>query len=187
MKVSKIAKLPTIFGGFNIQAFQSVDGKDHVAIFTDDITSKTPLVRLHSECLTGDALGSMRCDCREQLALALTQISEYKCGMLLYLRQEGRGIGLFNKINAYNLQDGGLDTYAANHQLGFGSDERDFGIAKDILNHYNIKSLKLLTNNPKKLNFLSDIAVVERVELITNSNIHNENYIAAKKAAGHLF
>lgn len=187
MKISKVAKLPTLFGSFNIQAFQSSDGKDHVAVFTDDLTSKTPLVRLHSECLTGDVLGSMRCDCREQLALALTQISEYGCGMLLYLRQEGRGIGLFNKINAYNLQDGGVDTYTANHQLGFESDERDFTIAHKMLEHYNIKELKLLSNNPKKINFLSGFRILERMPIITTVNKHNENYIAAKKAAGHLF
>jgi GTP cyclohydrolase II len=176
-----------VFGGFNIQAFQFEDGKDHVAVFTDDFASKIPLIRLHSECLTGDALGSMRCDCRDQLALALTQISEYGSGMLLYLRQEGRGIGLFNKINAYNLQDSGLDTYAANHQLGFGSDERDFSIAQDILNYYNIKEAKLLTNNPKKISFLSNLIVTERVPLVVKISEHNKDYIAAKKAAGHLF
>ena len=187
MKVSQTAKLPTIFGGFYVQAFQFDDGKDHIAVFTEDLSSKTPLVRLHSECLTGDALGSMRCDCREQLALALTQISEYGCGILLYLRQEGRGIGLFNKINAYYLQDGGLDTYAANHQLGFDSDERDFGVAEQILGYYNIKEIKLLTNNPKKLNHLAGINVIERAPLIINAGEHNKEYLAAKKAAGHLF
>jgi GTP cyclohydrolase II len=154
---------------------------------TPSLQCDTPVVRVHSECLTGDALGSLRCDCRYQLNTSLERIHRDGCGMVIYLRQEGRGIGLFNKVNAYKLQDDGLDTYAANHQLGFGSDERNFEIVEKILTYYGIKQIKLLTNNPKKLESIKSVEIVERIPIVIEKNEHNTKYIEAKKAFGHLF
>ncbi len=141
-------------------------------------------VRIHSECLTGDALGSLKCDCGAQLAAALQFIAEHG-GLVLYLRQEGRGIGLFNKINAYALQDGGLDTIAANHALGFGADERDYAVAAAILAHFGVGAINLLTNNPQKLTALPN--VVARTPLKVGENRFNEGYLRVKKEQmGHL-
>lgn len=184
--ISNTAKLPSRFGDFCIQAFRQ-DDKEHLVIMTPNINCNTPIVRVHSECLTGDALGSLRCDCRDQLEMALKTIQGHGCGMIIYLRQEGRGIGLLNKVNAYNLQDSGLDTYQANHQLGFGSDERCFDIVEQILSHYNIKKIRLLTNNPKKLDSIKNIEIIERIPIIADRGEHNSKYIDAKKAHGHLF
>jgi len=147
LKISQIATLPTKYGEFKIQSFKEKE-KEHLVIFTDNLP-EIPLVRIHSECLTGDALGSLKCDCGEQLEYAMKEINKHG-GMIIYLRQEGRGIGLFNKVNAYALQDKGFDTVEANHQLGFEADLRDFSIVEEILKHFNIKKIKLLTNNPKK-------------------------------------
>ena len=146
--ISQIAQLPTRFGTFKIKAFKEGE-KEHLAIYKEPIESGL-LVRIHSECLTGDALGSLKCDCGEQLAYALEEI-EKNGGMVIYLRQEGRNIGLLNKVNAYALQDKGYDTIEANHQLGFEADERSYEIVEFILNHFEIKTIQLLTNNPKKL------------------------------------
>ena len=178
MKISDIATLPTKYGIFKIQSFKEGD-KEHLAIFTENLP-KTPYIRIHSECLTGDALGSLKCDCGEQLEFALKTINE-KGGIVLYLRQEGRGIGLFNKVNAYALQDRGLDTVEANHQLGFEADMRDFSIVEKILKHFGIKKIKLLTNNPKKEFAFKEIEVIERIPVKIKPNPYNEFYLKTKK------
>jgi len=182
--ISKIATLPTKYGTFKIQAFKEEE-KEHLALFTDDL-SDTPIVRVHSECLTGDALGSIKCDCGEQLHFALKLIAS-EGGMLIYHRQEGRNIGLLNKVNAYALQDQGYNTVEANHQLGFSADERTYEIVEFILNHYGIKKLKLLTNNPKKIESLVGIEIVERLPIQIKANPYNEAYLKTKKEElGHL-
>ena len=184
MEISNIANLPTKYGHFKIQSFKENE-KEHLAIFTENLP-EIPIVRIHSECLTGDALGSLKCDCGEQLQYALKLINE-KGGILIYLRQEGRGIGLFNKINAYALQDKGFDTVEANHQLGFEADMRDFSIVEKILQHFNVKKIKLLTNNPKKIFSLKNIEVIERIPIKIQTNPYNENYLKTKKEKlGHL-
>ena len=166
MKISKVAKLPTKFGEFLIQSF-SENEKDHLAIFTKNISElKLPIIRIHSECLTGDVLGSLKCDCGEQLDFAMRLIQK-EGGMILYLRQEGRNIGLFNKINAYHLQDQGLDTIQANHQLGFQADERDYKIVNQILEYFKIQKIALLTNNPKKIEELKEKIKTEFEKIIT--------------------
>jgi len=182
--ISQIATLPTRYGTFKIQAFRE-GNKEHLAIFTDDL-SDTPIVRVHSECLTGDALGSVKCDCGEQLHFAQELIAK-EGGMIIYHRQEGRNIGLLNKVNAYALQDAGLDTVAANHQLGFKADERTYEVVEFILKHFGITKLKLLTNNPAKIDSLQDIEIVERIPIQIMPNPHNEGYLQAKKEQmGHL-
>ena len=184
IEISQIATLPTKHGTFKIQAFKEYD-KEHLAIFTDNL-SDTPIVRVHSECLTGDAIGSTKCDCGEQLDFALETIGK-EGGLVIYHRQEGRNIGLLNKVNAYALQDTGLDTVAANHQLGFKADERTYEVVEFILHHFGIDRLKLLTNNPKKIESLGSIDIVERLPIIIASNPHNENYLNVKKEQmGHL-
>lgn len=184
MEISNEAKLPTKFGHFKITSFK--EGiKEHLAIYTDDM-GETPIVRVHSECLTGDALGSIKCDCGEQLAYALKLINQ-KGGMVLYLRQEGRDIGLLNKVNAYALQDIGFNTVEANHQLGFEADQRNFSIVGDILSHFGIKKIRLLTNNPKKLNEIKDVEIIERVPIVITANPYNEGYLKVKKEEmGHI-
>ncbi len=187
IEVSNTAKLPSKFGDFLIQAFKEGE-KEHLVIRTQNLDCDTPLVRVHSECLTGDALGSLRCDCRDQLGIALKQISEEGCGMVLYLRQEGRGIGLLNKVNAYKLQDEGFNTYEANHQLGFDSDERNFDIVEYMLSYYDVKKIRLLTNNPKKLASIKGVEIVERGAIISEPHEHNKEYLRAKQEqGGHLF
>ncbi len=184
MEISKSANLPSKFGFFKIKSFKEGD-LEHLAIYKEPFP-EIPIVRIHSECLTGDALGSLKCDCGEQLQTALKSISE-NGGLVIYLRQEGRGIGLFNKVNAYALQDEGLDTVEANHQLGFEADLRDFSIVEKILEDFGIKKIKLLTNNPKKLFNLKNIEVVERVPIKIEPNPYNENYLQTKKEKmGHL-
>ena len=184
VEISNVAKLPTKYGTFNIQAFKE-ESNEHLVIFTDNL-SKIPIVRVHSECLTGDALASKKCDCGEQLAYAQELIAK-KGGMIIYHRQEGRNIGLLNKVNAYALQDTGLDTIEANHQLGFKADERTYEIVEYILDYFNIKSIRLLTNNPKKIDSLSNVEIVERIPIWIPSNPHNENYLKIKKEQlGHM-
>ena len=185
IQISQEANLPSRFGTFKVKSFKEKD-KDHLVIYTEHI-DEVPVVRIHSECLTGDALGSLKCDCRDQLEYALNMI-EKRGGMVIYLRQEGRNIGLFNKINAYALQDQGFNTIEANHQLGFAADERSYEIVTTILHHFNIRAIRLLTNNPKKISSLSDIKIVERIPIIMQSNKFNEGYINVKKdEMGHLF
>ena len=184
IEISQIATLPTKHGTFKIQAFKEHE-KEHLAIFTDDL-SDTPIVRVHSECLTGDAIGSIKCDCGEQLDFALEMIGK-EGGLVIYHRQEGRNIGLLNKVNAYALQDKGFDTVAANHQLGFKADERTYEIVEFILKHFGIKKLKLLTNNPKKIESLEQIEIVERLPIQIAPNPYNEAYLKVKKdQLGHL-
>ncbi len=184
IKISNIANLPTEFGDFKIQSFKE-DEKEHLVIFKEPFAD-APLVRIHSECLTGDALGSLKCDCGEQLRYALKNISQ-KGGMVIYLRQEGRNIGLLNKVNAYALQDKGLDTVEANHQLGFEADMRTYEIVEYILEYFNIKKIYLLTNNPKKIEAINGVEIVKRLPIVIKANTHNEGYLKVKKdQMGHL-
>lgn len=191
--VSRVAEaqLPTQFGDFTIKVYQNtVDGKEHVAIVKGDITPDEPtLVRVHSECLTGDIFGSMRCDCRSQLHASLEQIERAGKGVVLYMRQEGRGIGLVNKIRAYALQEEGMDTVEANVHLGFQPDARDYGIGAQILADIGVRKMRLMTNNPKKRVGLQSygLEVVERVPIEFSPNTVNETYLRAKKSKlGHL-
>ena len=185
------SKLPTPWGEFGMHGFEdTADGKEHLVLTMGDVGNGEPvLLRVHSECLTGDALFSMRCDCGSQLQAALQKISEEGRGALLYLRQEGRGIGLLNKIKAYKLQDQGADTVEANERLGFGADMRNYNICKDMLEYLNIREVRLMTNNPRKVKALSDqgIKIVERIPLQTGQNPHNAKYLATKAGKlGHL-
>jgi len=178
INISNIANLPTKYGNFKIQSFRE-GVKEHLVIFNEPL-GKTPIVRIHSECLTGDTIGSLKCDCGDQLHYALKMIGE-KGGMVIYLRQEGRDIGLLNKVNAYALQDAGYDTVEANHQLGFEADERNYEIVEVILHHFKIKSIKLLTNNPKKIESLKDIEIVDRIPIVMEANKYNKDYLKTKK------
>ncbi|MBI3241264.1 MAG: GTP cyclohydrolase II [Chloroflexi bacterium] len=191
VKVVAFAELPSRFGDFHVVAFSDTrDGKEHAA-FVKGMPWDHPdvPVRLHSECLTGDAIGSLRCDCRDQLEAALKMIGEMDEGILLYLRQEGRGIGLTNKIRAYELQDSGLDTVQANEALGFRDDERDYSIAAHMLDSMQIKSVRLITNNPRKIEGLKALGVnvSDRIPLVIPPNPHNAFYLETKAAkSGHL-
>ncbi|MDR3347950.1 MAG: GTP cyclohydrolase II [Helicobacteraceae bacterium] len=186
IEISQIANLPTKHGLFKAQAFKE-GSKDHLLLRTDRLNCDAPLIRVHSECLTGDALFSRKCDCGEQLDLAMKLIAAEGCGAILYLRQEGRNIGLFNKINAYALQDKGLDTIEANHQLGFAADERSYEIAEYMLAFLGVKKIRLLTNNPNKIDSLKSVEIIERVPLITAANEFNAAYLRVKKEkSGHL-
>ena len=191
--VEKIAEadLPSKYGHFRIHAYESkLDGKCHLAIMKGDVRGKKDvLVRVHSECLTGDALGSMRCDCGEQLATALKKIEAEGCGVVLYMRQEGRGIGLANKMRAYELQDQGKDTVEANVLLGFAPDERDYGIGAQILADLGLSSIRLMTNNPAKRAGLEGygLSISERVPLIMPVNEYDKNYMKVKRSKmGHI-
>ena len=186
------SRLPTPFGEFIMHGFEDgSSGKEHLALSMGNLSGNEPvLVRLHSECLTGDALFSMRCDCGAQLQAALENIAEEGRGVLLYLRQEGRGIGLLNKIRAYNLQDCGMDTVEANEELGFAPDMRKYDMCKRMLDHLGVSKLRLMTNNPRKVDALTrqGLNVVERVPHQTGQNPHNERYLATKVwKLGHLY
>ncbi len=185
------SKLPTPFAEFTMHGFLDEEtGKEHVALTLGEIADGEPvLARLHSECLTGDALFSQRCDCGAQLHAAMQAIAAEGRGVLLYLRQEGRGIGLLNKIRAYQLQDGGADTVEANELLGFAADLRDYSICKPMLDYLGVKSLKLMTNNPRKVSAMKGFGVLisERKPLQVGENPHNKLYLATKAdKLGHL-
>ena len=184
IEISEVANLPSRFGDFKVKAFKEGE-KEHLVIYASEL-DEIPIVRVHSECLTGDAIGSLKCDCRDQLEYALSLASK-EAGMVIYLRQEGRNIGLLNKINAYALQDKGLNTIEANHQLGFAADERTYEVVTFILNHFGVQKIKLLTNNPNKISSISDIEIVERIPIIMDSNEHNEGYLGIKRdQMGHM-
>jgi GTP cyclohydrolase II len=190
VRVDAVADLPSRFGTFRIVAFwNNRDGKDHIAMVHGDVMGAEDLpTRLHSECLTGDVMGSLRCDCRDQLEAALETLGAMERGVLLYMRQEGRGIGLANKVRAYALQDRGLDTVEANLALGFRDDERDYAIAAHMLASLNVGSVRLMTNNPSKIQQLQQlgIKVSGRIPHVMPPNEHNRFYLQTKAArSGH--
>jgi len=190
VRIDAVAELPTRFGQFKIIAFwNNRDGKDHVAMVHGDVMGAEDVpTRLHSECLTGDVMGSLRCDCRDQLMVGLQKISGQERGVVLYMRQEGRGIGLVNKVRAYALQDQGLDTVDANLALGFRDDERDYEVAAHMLASLNIGSVRLMTNNPRKIDELSKLGVevTGRIPHVIPANEWNRFYLETKATrSGH--
>jgi GTP cyclohydrolase II len=185
------ALLPTAWGDFSIHGFEDAStGKEHIALVMGDVSAdESVLCRVHSECLTGDAFFSLRCDCGPQLQYAMEKIAEQGSGIILYLRQEGRGIGLINKIKAYELQDGGADTVEANEQLGFLADGREYEVCRPMLAHFGVTQVRLMTNNPSKVDGLESIGIYisERVPIHTGQNVHNKSYLAVKASKmGHL-
>ncbi len=185
VQFSNTAKLPTKYGVFNIVSFKcEQDFKEHLIVSMGDLKAKDDvLIRVHSECLTGDVFNSLKCDCGEQLEASLKLISEKKEGAVIYLKQEGRGIGLFNKVNAYALQDEGQDTIAANHSLGFDTDLRTFDIVAHVIDFLGISSIKLLTNNPEKVNTIAESTGISTSvqPLRTEPNKYNLDYLTVKK------
>ena len=185
------AELPTEFGNFRIVGFTpDAGGREHIAIVQGEVEGRADVpIRIHSECLTGDVLGSLRCDCRAQLLKALEELGRSEFGVVLYLRQEGRGIGLLNKIRAYALQDDGADTVEANRLLGFRDDQRDYGVAASMLESLGVKSVQLKTNNPDKVQQLGwyGIEVSARIPHAIEPNPHNRHYLETKRLrSGHL-
>ncbi len=186
------SRLPTSWGDFEMHGFEDTESnKEHLILTMGNVASGEPvLARVHSECLTGDALFSLRCDCGNQLQAALQAIAREGRGALFYLRQEGRGIGLLNKIRAYKLQDEGADTVEANEQLGFGADMRDYSMLQAMVAHLGVSAVRLMTNNPRKVAAMEEqgVSVVERIALHTDSNPHNEKYLRTKAGKlGHMF
>ena len=190
LKFVASCRLPTEWGEFTMHGFEEEGGQEHVALTMGDVSDGLPVLsRIHSECLTGDALFSVKCDCGPQLQAAMQAVQKEGRGVIVYLRQEGRGIGLINKIRAYRLQDQGLDTVEANVALGLPVDNRDFTLAKQIYDYLHIREVRLLTNNPEKIQTLKDsgINVVERIALHVGENVENERYLHTKAdKLGHL-
>ena len=184
------AKLPTRFGSFEIYVFKNDENKDHAVLVHGNVEGKENVpVRIHSECLTGDVFGSMRCDCRDQLLTSMRYIGKQDYGMLIYLRQEGREIGLLNKIRAYHLEDAGLDTVEANVEQGLPADNRKYNFATDVIKYFKIKSVQIMTNNPEKIKFLEDngIKIVKRIPVIIEPTEFDKFYLETKKdKMGHL-
>ena len=185
------SSLPTDIATFTVYAFTEINNeKDHLAITIGNISESDPvLARIHSQCITGESFFSLRCDCRFQLSESLKRISERGTGIIFYLQQEGRGIGLSNKIRAYKLQDDGFDTVEANHQLGFNEDERNYEIVSAMANYLKIKSIDLMTNNPKKIDAIekSGLKINKRIPIKSESNDYNKSYLNTKaKKLGHL-
>ena len=184
------AALPTKWGQFTIHGFEDNEsGKEHVALSFGELDTEKPILcRVHSECLTGDCLFSLRCDCGAQLQTAMQAVAEAGQGLILYLRQEGRGIGLLNKIKAYALQDSGADTVEANVQLGFEPDSREYQVCKPMLDYFDVQNLRLMTNNPRKVDALREAGfIVQIVPIHTTANPHNESYLAVKvNKLGHI-
>jgi len=185
------AKLPTPYGNFKVIAYKShTDPAEHLAMVMGDVATDEPvLVRVHSQCLTGDVFHSLRCDCGEQIEMAMKRIAEEGRGVVLYMRQEGRGIGIHNKIKAYALQDKGMDTVEANLSLGFKADQRDYGIGAQILADLGVRNMRLMTNNPKKMSGLESygLTITEQLPITTQPNPHNRRYLQTKqKKLGHL-
>lgn len=185
IEISETAKLPTPFGMFDIISFKEIEAaKEHFVVSIGDVAEKENVIlRVHSECLTGDTFFSQKCDCGEQLKKSLELISKEEGGMVIYLRQEGRGIGLFNKINAYALQDKGQNTIEANLSLGYAVDNRNYFIVKKVIDHYKIKSIRLISNNPDKSNALTamKIKVSDIIPLIVEHNPYSHDYLVDKK------
>jgi GTP cyclohydrolase II len=191
VRIESIADLPSRFGRFQVVAFwNNRDGKEHAAFVHGDFLDQEDVpVRMHSECLTGDAIGSLRCDCRDQLEASLRALGSMERGVLFYLRQEGRGIGLINKIRAYELQDDGYDTVEANVALGFRDDERDYSVAAHMVRSLHLRSIRLMTNNPRKINGLTalGVGVTGRIPLVIPPNDYNRFYLQTKAAkSGHI-
>ena len=185
-------RLPTDWGVFTMHGFEDIEAnKEHIVLTLGEVSDGEPvLARVHSECMTGDALFSLRCDCGNQLQAALQAIAHEGRGALFYLRQEGRGIGLLNKVRAYKLQDEGADTVEANERLGFGADMRDYSILRPMFEHLAIRSVRLMTNNPRKVAAMEELGVqvTERMPLQCDSNPHNEKYLQTKAGKlGHMF
>jgi GTP cyclohydrolase II/3,4-dihydroxy 2-butanone 4-phosphate synthase/GTP cyclohydrolase II len=184
------AELPTRFGSFKIYVFKNEDNKDHAVLVHGDIDGKENVpIRIHSECLTGDVFGSLRCDCRDQLLTSMKYIGKQEYGMLIYLRQEGRGIGLLNKIRAYNLEDMGKDTVEANVEQGLPADNRHYNFAVDVIKYFKIKSVELMTNNPEKIKYLEEngIKISKRISVIIEPNSFDKFYLETKKdKMGHM-
>jgi GTP cyclohydrolase II len=195
--IRKIAEadFPTRWGQFRILGFEGQTGADRrvetaVALVTGDLESRPPLVRIHSQCLTGDVFGSLRCDCRQQLEMALAMIASEGAGVLVYEQQEGRGIGLMAKLQAYELQDRGMDTVEANEKLGFKADQREFALPAEVLKELGLREVRLISNNPDKVRALEEagLKVVQRVPCIVEAHSHSEAYLRTKKEKmGHLF
>jgi len=191
VEVASVAQLPSKFGDFRVFVFSNdQDDKEHLAMVHGDVHGAHDVVtRVHSECLTGDVLGSLRCDCRDQLERSLSHVGTLPRGIVLYLRQEGRGIGLTNKIRAYGLQERGLDTVEANLALGFADDMRQYGVAAAMLDTLGVRSIQLMTNNPDKVQKLQreGIVVAQRIPLAIAPNPHNRRYLSTKaRRSGHL-
>ena len=191
VKFVETSELPTEIGNFKVHAFTEIEvEKDHLAITIGNYNISDPiLTRIHSQCITGESFFSLRCDCRYQLSESLKQIATKGCGVIFYLQQEGRGIGLSNKIRAYRLQDDGLDTVEANHHLGFNEDERNYEIVAAMANYLKINIIDLMTNNPKKIDALEKVGlkINKRIPIKSEKNLHNKNYLDTKaKKLGHL-